>query len=297
MCIRIVAILAMSAVVLQGCGSPQDSDTPAVSSISIPISNDSGQTLDGLMQEWKELAKSDFGGLNTNRAMELVQRMAAMGPDGLTALLDVLEDKDANPVAKVLVVISMTPFIQQEQGGRLLAMTQPDRETTTRTCATHLLGFIKSDEAGIRLRELSRDPERRVRVEALLVLVMQGDVNAIAQARDLWEAPDTTDRERTQLLLMIPEAITPQFIDLYAEALSHGGLERGALNRAVTVLGRSGDASVLEALEAFAALDGIGLELHALAKSAAAAVEARIAQPDSPAPSDAATAPEPAAAP
>jgi len=201
--------------------------------------------------------------------------MAELGPEGLAALLDLLGEENTPPVAKVLVVMSITPFIQLEHGPRLIALTQPDRETTTRTCATHLLGFINTPQAEARLRELSQDPERRVRVEALLVRIMLGDQAALAKARDVWRDPETNERERTQLLLMIPEAEAAQFVDLYTEALSHPDLELVSLMHAVSVLGRAGAPSAVPALRACASSETAAPDLRALANSAADAIVAR----------------------
>ncbi len=262
---------ALFAAFLGGCGGPQQVPQPD-SALPAP---ESETTLEELMLAWNELAKADFMELDVSRAMMLVERMVALGPDGLAALLDLLGEETTPPVAKVLVVMSITPFIQLEHGPRLMELTQSDRETTTRTCATHLLGFVNTPEVEARLRELSQDPERRVRVEALLVRMMWGDQAALAKARDVWRDPETNERERTQLLLVIPEAEAAQFVDLYTEALSHPDLEPVSLERAVSVLGRAGALSAVPALRACAASETADPNLRTLANSAAEAIVAR----------------------
>lgn len=260
----------LNAAFTAGCGGPQVPQSDA----ALPPPGDDPK-VEALMLAWQELAKADFAELDVPRAMMLVQRMAELGPDGLTALLDLLGEENTPPVAKVLVVMSITPFIQVEHGPRLIALTQPDRETTTRACATHLLGFINTPQAEARLRELSQDPERRVRVEALLVRIMKGDRAALAKARDVWRDPETNERERTQLLLMIPEAEAAQFLDLFTEALSHPDLELLSLRHAVSMLGRAGTPSAVPALRACASSETVDPDLRALANSAADAIVAR----------------------
>jgi len=117
-------------------------------------------------------------------------------------------------------------------------------------------------------------------VEAALMLIMKGDPEALGQIMPLWNDPEMSARDKTQLILMIPDAHVREYLDLFKTVMGDMSLEADARLRAVTVLGHVGDASVLEVLSAAAEKDTDN-DVRELAKSARDAVNARLQSPDS----------------
>ncbi len=263
-----VAVFVLGAcplLVLCGCGAQE----PIIQSAPV-----------NYMEDWMALTKAGFSNLDVQSAVAITQRLAESGPEGLNPILDVLGDPAGDPVAKILAVISLTSQINPAMQSRLIEFTQEGKETTTRACSAHLLGLLKTPEAEKRVKELYTDKERRVRVEASLMLIMKGDPEALGQIMPLWNDPAMSARDKTQLILMIPDAHVREHLDLFKTVMGDMSLEADARLRAVTVLGHLGDASVLEMLSAAAEKDTDN-DVRELAKSALDAVKARLHSPDS----------------
>lgn len=232
------------------------------------------------MQDWMALAKAGFANLDVQSAITITQRLAESGPDGLNPIVEVLGDPAGDPVAKVLAVICLTSQINPAMQPRLMEFTQEDKEVTTRACSTHLLGLLKTPEAEKRLKELFNDKERRVWVEASLMLIKRGDAEALTRVRTLWTDPEMSARDKTQLILMIPNVHVKEYLDIFKAVMSDMSLEANARIRAATVLGHLGDASIIDVLNMAAEKDTDN-EVRALAKSAADAIKARAQSPAS----------------
>jgi HEAT repeat protein len=241
------------------------------------------------MSAYRQIASQGVDNLDVASAHTIVQRLKET-PEGLDPLLDLLEDPNANPVAKVLTVISMAKEVTPEMAPRLIGMTQPSHETTTRACATHLLAHLKAPEAQTRVRELLSDSEHRVRAAAIMALgALQQDPEVIAQLPSMWAAPETTAADKDQILLMLPEEHVRQNLNVYKDALLDHSLEPKSRERLAVILGRVGNASVLDVLEKAAEEDPVDF-VRVMARGAVGAIEAREA-------AAAATGAEPAAAP
>ena len=234
------------------------------------------RTPEELMRLWRELPKAGADSLDAVTATYIAQQLAASGPEGLKPLLDVLEDPEGDPVAKVLVVISLTPHLRPELAPRLLGMTAEGNETTSRACATHLLGLMNLPEVTARMRELLQDQERRVRLSAAIVMIMRQDPEVLARVAEFWNDPEVTPQERLQIVLSLPDSSLQQYLTLFAEAVVDAGMDAAGRRHALTVLGRLGDASVLPALQTCAEKDPEE-SLRLLAQQAIEAVQSRTA--------------------
>ncbi len=265
-CALLGCLIAAIALALPACGGGGN---------ATPTGNDA------LVQEWKELSKAGFQGLNARRGQEITAELAKSGTAGLSPILDALGDPQGDPVAKVLAVMCLTQYISPDMAPRLLEMTREGQETTSRACAAHLLGFVQTPEAKQRMKELALDKERRVMMEASLALLMNGDPDTLKRVPELWNDKETTERERTQLINVLPEAHARECLDIVKAAAQNADLEMPARIKAVTILGRIGDASVLDALNACAEKDPFP-EIKSLAANAAEAVKARTQAPAAP---------------
>ncbi len=267
--IRTLLFLTALPLVLWGCG-PAVPPAPPV------------EPPEQLVAQWTALSKMDKDQLDVPKATEIAHKLAALGPEQLNPLLEVLASKEASPVEKVLVVMSTMPSISKDHEPRLIELTGPQYDSISRADAAHLLGILLQRRAGTqqgvdRLRKLMADPDRHVSSAAILVMELVGDPDGVTWAVALWSSPEATPEERTSVVLNMPQRAVMQNMKIYAEAVLDTRLSADARRRAIQDLGMVGDASVLEALKKCAETEPEPT-LKDLAKAAAEAVDARVKQ-------------------
>lgn len=238
-----------------------------------------------LHQRWLRLAEVPAVDLDFSQAQYYGNQLVKAGRVDL--ILGTLGDAAANPKAKILAVVSLTPLVTTEMEPQLAELTGPEREATTRACAAKLLGFIDSDNARARLKALMDDAEHRVRVTAVLMLLRTGVPEALERVAAVWSSAETQAAERTELVLSLPEAKLSDFLPVLTDAAANPEMDFESRRRSITALGQWGDAAAIPALEAVAA-DATAPGLHELAQESLSAVRARVSHEG--------TAPAPAAA-
>lgn len=226
-----------------------------------------------LLQDWLKLADVPVPDMDFGKAQLIGNRLAEA--KRLDLILNVLGDAAANPKLKVLAVVSLTAMANTGIETRLLEFVAADREATTRACAAKLLGLVNSDTARDRLKTLIDDPEHRVRVTAILMLLRAGAPEALAKIPEIWASPETQISERTELVLSIPEAALSEFSPLLVEAAGNHDMDYESRRRAITALGRLGGAEAIPVLEAAVADDPIPA-LKELAQDSLSAVRDRM---------------------
>ncbi len=122
-----------------------------------------------------------------------------------------------------------------------------------------------------------QDPDAHVRNATILVRMLAQDAEGIEKALALWVEPGTPPRVREQIILGIPMPSILRHFDLVMKAMRDEELTVAARSRAVDMLGRIGDATVLEALLDFAA-NAPDPSLKSMAQAAAEAVKSRVDQ-------------------
>lgn len=256
-------------------------------------------TPEQLVDAFKQIAARGAGNWDLQSAQNIVIGLKA-SPRGVDPLLDIVGDPQADKLAKVLAVICLSPEITPEMAPRLTEFTQPDKDATTRACATHLLGLVKTPEADARMQALIGDPEHTVRSAAILVLgAFRNDPAALAELPALWQDAETTNDDRNQILNMVSEEQVREHQELFKDALANQDLNIKARERLATVLGMVGDEAVLEVLDKVAAEDPHD-SVKVMARGAADAIRARLngtapaAQEGAPLPAPAGDAPDPA---
>ncbi len=223
-------------------------------------------------RQWLALADVPVENLDYSAAVMLGEQLAA--EDRLDLIFTTLGDASANPKAKLLAVVSLTPLLRPEMTSQLAALTESAREATTRACAAKLLGFIDDDGARARLRELMHDPERRVRVSAMLMLARAHDASAVEALPTLWADPETNAAERVELVLSLPDEGSARFEGIYKDAALDHALDPEIRMRSVTALGEIGNPGAAAVLERCAAEDPVPA-VREMARSAADAIAAR----------------------
>lgn len=233
-----------------------------------------------ILEAWKEIPKAGLDNMDTTTAVFLAQRLSEFGTEALTPLIDVIGNPESSPDAKILAVISLTPLLEAGMVPRLNELTAPGLDSTTRSCAAHLLGLIESPESVVRLRQLSEDAEQQVRMAAIIVLVMRQDPEILRRLPEIWQDPHITAKQREDLSYVLPDDFASGHLDLMASIVTDEELAMDARQRAILFLGRHGDDSVLPALRRCVdtATDP---ELRELAAGAIAAIEERAASGNS----------------
>lgn len=225
-----------------------------------------------LFAAWLDLANAPADELDFNTAVAIAERLNAA--QQLDLILNALGAPDTDPKARVLAVVSLTPYIQPTMIPRLKEFTAADRDSTTRACATKLLGMLDNEEARTQLRALTQEPDKRVRNTAVFMLARSGDAQAISQLPAIWNEPETDVRERTELLLCLPQDRPQDYLAIYREAAVNEDLEPELQARAIMALGQAGGPEDADTLNAIAAKTPIP-ELGALARDTAQALLSR----------------------
>ncbi len=237
---------------------------------------------EALLAEWAAMAKADAATLDPAKAEQLGLRLAKHGPEALNPIVDTLAGPGANPVAQMLAVAALNQVVDTPQEARLLELSGAGHDPATRGCAAHLLGALEArgkatPAVAARLRELMQDPDAHVRNATILVRMLAQDAEGIEKALALWVEPGTPPRVREQIILGIPMPSILGHFDLVMKAMRDEELTVAARSRAVDMLGRIGDATVLEALLDFAA-NAPDPSLKSMAQAAAEAVKSRVDQ-------------------
>lgn len=152
-------------------------------------------------------------------------------------------------------------------------MTKPEKDATTRACATQLLGSLRGEEVDKILAQLKDDPERRVRFQALCGLAVR-DAQARKTLQDFWQQPDTTAFERWKILQVLAFGPAADSVAIFQSAVKDTALDEAGRVLAAQMLGRVGDSSCLAALTECAEKDP-SEKVRAVAKDAIAAVNSR----------------------
>lgn len=201
---------------------------------------------------WKAEATSDRSIPEIQQSViPLVGELLIEGEAGLLPLLDIMGSAEEAPKTKVLAFLSLEPHIQKYPTfiKRLIEITAKDNETTSRACATQLLGLFDLVETNEKLRQLMSDDESRVSVAAFLVFMHRSDPEALARIEEVFHDEKTNLQQQGSIALGIPDAVAPQHITLFIDVLLNQEMPLAARKRAIDILANSGEESVIAALE------------------------------------------------
>jgi len=228
-------------VLLVGCGA-----SPIPATVETKPDAKSG---DGLMDEWRQLAKSDYEHINFDRAMIIANELALQGPDGLEPLFKVIEDPQETDIAKMLAVVSLSPHINDTHAERLMPLTDSKYDSVTRGCAAHLLGNCIESVPFFKVRELVHDPDPHVSKVAAMVMLRKGDAEVLPKIQEIWNAPDGKPTDRQEIVMGIPQALAGRHIPIFTEALCDERIDIAGRSRAVKMLGDVAGPDVIPAIK------------------------------------------------
>lgn len=270
---NLTIMLIALALLPSSCGSPQDETVPQV------LDSPKGvETSADPLQQWYAISEGVLEEMNFEQAMNLARQLAEQGVEKLEPIFAVLESSDRSPSAKVLAVISLSPFINESHFDRLLVMTKEDRDATTRGCAINLLALITTPAAEARIKELLNDPDTHVSKESALVLLRRDDSAAVEKAVSLWKDPATENKDRNEIVLAFPTARAKDNLFIYEDSICNTDIDFLARSHAINILGMLGNENSIAKLDACIASEQFP-RVRELLESAKKAIEGRIGQP------------------
>ena len=270
---NLTIMLIALALLPSSCGSPQDETVPQV------LDSPKGvETSADPLQQWYAISVGVLEEMNFEQAMNLARQLAEQGVEKLEPIFAVLESSDRSPSAKVLAVISLSPFINESHFDRLLVMTKEDRDATTRGCAINLLALITTPAAEARIKELLNDPDTHVSKESALVLLRRDDSAAVEKAVSLWKDPATENKDRNEIVLAFPTARAKDNLFIYEDSICNTDIDFLARSHAINILGMLGNENSIAKLDACIASEQFP-RVRELLESAKKAIEGRIGQP------------------
>lgn len=228
-------------IILVGCGA-----APIPSTVETKPSVESG---DGLIDEWRQLAKSDYEHLNFDRAMIIANELALQGSEGLDPLFKVIEDPKETDIAKMLAVISLSPHVNDTHAERLMPLTEDTHDSITRGCAAHLLGNCIDSIPFFRVRDLTHDPDPHVSKVASMVMLRKGDVEVLPKIMEIWNAPETSPKDKQEIVMGIPPMLAGKHISIFTGAVCDEQLDVPARLRAIKALSDVAGVDVVPALK------------------------------------------------
>jgi hypothetical protein len=252
-------------------------------------------TAEGLVAEWKKLTGDPaMNHIMMLRPVQLAGALAKKGDHALDPILDVLADPASDPRQKVLVVQSLSPHITPAYLPRLTELLKSSEDDTVRACATMLVAQLKGGEETALLAGLKDDPDRRVRLSAIVGLTRRGDAQSRQALRDWYATPEATHDEKTQIIATLLQDPVHDDFALLGNAAFDPTTDSYQQNNLVLLLGRQGGEAELKILEA-----GLGEVTDPVVKNmvqaAANAIRARITAGAASTPSTEAQAPAEAA--
>lgn len=250
---------------------PQGQAAAAAASPRAPVD------VPALQEEWLALAEEqDDAGWNP-RAFEIVANLSHQGPEALRPLLEMIEASQDEPYKMVFAVQSLEQFMTMAQRDYLVGLLDTENPML-RASATRMLASIRDRAVESDLRPLLEDADPRVQFSARLGLA-KWDPEIRAELIESYDDPETTQSQKLQIAGIILSA--PQETDMQGLAKIIVDPETSTFHRvqAGAQLGRMGDASVLDELEA-------SLEVteeaayEEMARAAMKAIEQRVAAGD-----------------
>jgi HEAT repeat protein len=245
--------------------------------LAVPL-NGPPASRETLLAQWQDLAKAASKDKpNVDEASAVAESLVTQfGAEALAPLYDVMADPKATPYAKALAAVSLKIAPDPSVMPRLIQLIQPENDLTTRVCAISVLAAIPNTDADTTLKALTNDKERQVRFQALRGLAARGNEGRKALG-DLWKQPDTTPREKADIINVLSAGSITDSLPVFQDALRDQTVQESTRMMAVQMLGRAGNQSSFPALNECAEKDP-SEKVRAAAKNAVTAINDRIAK-------------------
>ena len=257
-------------VVLSGCNPGDDAPVPAPITPAFPSAMPTDPQ--AMFDQWKDIIsnpeKVDSSMMHAQLAMELRNRE----PVFIEKMVDLLVDPATKPESRYLILSSLEVAQTPALYPRLLDLTKTEVEPSLRAGVVLMLKNADDPAVSARLRELTNDPERRVRLAALMALSEKGDAATRATLQEYYFTEGLPPEHRARIVLSL--AIAPEATDtrVFTAALNDATLDDLPRLNSTGALGRIGDPAGIAPLKQCADGDN-SPELKQAAANAAKYIE------------------------
>jgi len=255
--------IAMCVIALSpGCNETADT------TLAVPTTADS-------MEAWRALVENPSKSMNDPNLQLLASGLSQSNPGFVDEVLAELQDPGITPEKLIALVVSLEVAVSPESVPSLNALTASDKPGPVRRAATHLLGWIRTEDAKTTLLALKDDPQETIRFTALLGLAQQGDQSVRQDLRDIYQRDNVTDVTRERIVLAACIVPIEDDRSILEDAIQTAGYEQDTYRQAVSVIGRIGTTDSIEALNALKANPDCSDQVREMCDNSIAAIEER----------------------
>ncbi|MCC6794068.1 MAG: HEAT repeat domain-containing protein [Candidatus Hydrogenedentes bacterium] len=278
---RVLCIVGVSiGLALCGC-KPSEGPAPApvTPAFPKPAQVDPQKAFD----QWKALVTDPEAAKTGSVHIQLAADLKERAPELVPQMVDLMLDPATTPESRFLIMNSLEVAQTPELYPRLLDLTKPEVDPSIRTGVVIMLKNATEPSVVARIRELVNDPERRVKLAAMMVLSETGDKPARAVLQEYYFTEGLPAEHRARIVQSL--ALTPEAGDLkvLTTAVTDATLGEEARLVATGAIGRVGDSAGLPALDQVAQGND-SAELKKWAASAAKVIRDKAASSSAPTP-------------
>ncbi len=245
LCIAGVAI----GLALCGC-KPSEGPAPApvTPAFPQPTQVDPQKAFD----QWKALVTNPEAARTGSVHIQLAAALKERAPELIPKMVDLMLDPATQPESRFLILNSLEVAQTPELYPRLLDLTKPEVDPSIRSGVVIMLKTSTEPAVIARIRELVNDPERRVKLAAMMVLSETGDKESRTALQEYYFTDGLPAEHRARIVQSL--ALTPETSDLkvLTTALGDAAIGEEARLVATGAIGRVADPSGLAALDQIA---------------------------------------------
>ena len=254
MVLRTFAMFGIVALVLTlGCKPGADSPAPAPITPAFPTAAPADPQ--AMFDQWKDLVthpeKIGGGVKHGQLAWELTERE----PKYADKMIDMLVDPATTPESRFLILNSIEVARIPSTYPRLLDLTKPEVDPGLRTAVVIMFKNISDPTVDARLRELTNDPERRVRLAALLVLSGRGDTEMRSALHEYYFTDGLPPEHRSQIVQSLALTPGPGDVKVLGAAVNDATLAEGPRLLSIATLAQIGEPTAIPQLQQCADAD------------------------------------------
>lgn len=262
--LRILGVAFASCLILfaSGCGGGED---------VVPVATNP----EDVMNQWRTLLDTPSQSTEDPELALLTVRLGEIAPRFVGEMIGRLEDPTLSNEKLIVLVASLEEVVSPERVEQLVTLTGPDTSGPARLSATHLLGFVSSDNAKAALERLRNDELETIRLTALVALARHGDESVGPDLREIYKREDVMalTRERVvKALCMVPSDEDRTILE---DALQTAGSEQTTYLTVASTIGRIGTPESIEALNALKTRPDCSVGVREMCDNSIAAINER----------------------
>lgn len=254
MCMRAgtLVLLAIS-VVLSGCGDGgKKSGFPsAVPGMPAVPAMELGKSIDPqeAFNQWKDIVTHPEKAKNSVEYGQLAVAALSTGPEMGEKMIDLLVDPATKPESRFLILNSLELAVSPALYPRLLGLTKPETDPSIRAGVVLMLKSADDPAVNERLRELIKDPERRVRLAAMIVLSEKGDKEVRSSLQEYYFTDGLPPEHRGRIAKSLAQAPETGDLKVFIAAVNDAALPEESRLITTGALGRLGDPAGIPSLQ------------------------------------------------